>query len=114
MIGKLGTLLMLLLVSASLFAQTGDISGRLTDNEKKEPLVGATVTLVGTRMGAVTDASRTATRCPTCPTAHTRFDSPTSATSPPSGAWWSLHRPRRWMLRWNRRPSRPVKLSSRC
>jgi outer membrane receptor protein involved in Fe transport len=35
----------------------GEIRGRLTDAEGKGPLVGATVTIIGTKMGAVSDVN---------------------------------------------------------
>ncbi len=37
------------------FAQYGKISGRVIDKESKEPLIGASVSIVGTSSGAVTD-----------------------------------------------------------
>ncbi|MEW6509613.1 MAG: TonB-dependent receptor [Bacteroidota bacterium] len=54
---KLATALAILLVQAWAFAQTGEIRGRITDAESNGPLVGATTTLVGTTMGASTDAN---------------------------------------------------------
>ncbi len=54
MVRKLTTFLVLLLMHAYAFSQ-GELQGRLTDAEGKGPLVGATVSLVGTKMGAVTD-----------------------------------------------------------
>ena len=56
MVRKIATVLLLLLSHAYALSQ-GEIRGRLTDAEGKGPLVGATVSLVGTRMGAVSDAS---------------------------------------------------------
>lgn len=46
----------LLLAQSFAFAQ-GEIRGRLTDAEGKGPLVGATVSIVGTKMGAVSDVN---------------------------------------------------------
>ena len=57
MLRKISTLLMLMLVPAYMFAQTGEIHGRMSDAQTRGPLIGATVTLVGTRMGALTDAN---------------------------------------------------------
>ncbi len=56
MVRKIATVLLLLLAHAYALSQ-GEIRGRLTDAEGKGPLVGATVSLVGTRMGAVSDVS---------------------------------------------------------
>jgi outer membrane receptor protein involved in Fe transport len=52
-----GLFLILVILCAQLAApaQTGEIHGRLTDASNGEPLVGATVLLVGTRIGATTD-----------------------------------------------------------
>ncbi len=47
--------LCLLLLPVALFAQSGKISGKVTDLETREPLIGATVKIVGTTMGASTD-----------------------------------------------------------
>ena len=44
-----------LLCSAFSFAQTGTIRGTITDANNKETLIGATVRLAGTQMGAATD-----------------------------------------------------------
>jgi outer membrane receptor protein involved in Fe transport len=50
-------LLLLTLLPASLFAQgvSGKITGKVTDQENKEPLIKATVRVEGTKLGAVTD-----------------------------------------------------------
>ncbi len=56
MVRNIVTVLLLLLVHAYALSQ-GEIRGRLTDAEGKGPLVGATVTLTGTKMGAVSDVS---------------------------------------------------------
>jgi outer membrane receptor protein involved in Fe transport len=56
MVRKLTTFLVLLIVQSYAFSQ-GEIRGRLTDAEGKGPLVGATVSIVGTKLGAVSDAS---------------------------------------------------------
>ncbi|MCX7985135.1 MAG: TonB-dependent receptor [Bacteroidetes bacterium] len=52
---SLYVLLMLLASTTLMFAQYGKISGVVTDQETKEPLVGATVILEGTAYGASTD-----------------------------------------------------------
>lgn len=44
-----------LLYSAFSFAQTGTIRGTITDAKNKETLIGATVRLAGTQLGAATD-----------------------------------------------------------
>jgi Ca-activated chloride channel family protein len=52
------TLLVLLLLALALAAadrKTGVISGRLTDKENGEPIVGASIQVVGTKFGAMTD-----------------------------------------------------------
>ena len=54
MVRTITAFLVLLLVQSFAFSQ-GEIRGRLTDAEGKGPLVGATISLVGTRMGAVSD-----------------------------------------------------------
>jgi iron complex outermembrane recepter protein len=51
------TALLVLLLPALLLAQSSELRGRLTDASTNEPLVGATVTLVGTTMGASSDAT---------------------------------------------------------
>ncbi len=51
-----GAILILFAVTANALAVTANISGRVTDVETGEPLYGATVLLVGTSMGAVTDS----------------------------------------------------------
>jgi outer membrane receptor protein involved in Fe transport len=56
MVRKITTLLLLLLANTVVLS-AGVIRGRLTDGEGKGPLVGATVSLIGTRIGAVSDAS---------------------------------------------------------
>jgi outer membrane receptor protein involved in Fe transport len=53
----LTTAFLVLLLPTILLAQNSEIRGRLTDASTNEPLVGATVTLVGTTMGASSDAS---------------------------------------------------------
>ncbi|MFQ6604777.1 MAG: TonB-dependent receptor domain-containing protein [Fidelibacterota bacterium] len=52
---KTNVFLVLFLMSAMLFAQTGTISGTVT-NKNGEPLPGANITLEGTSMGAAADA----------------------------------------------------------
>jgi len=49
------SLLLLLLVSASAFAQTRRVSGRVTVEGSGEPLVAASVNVVGTSIGGYTD-----------------------------------------------------------
>jgi hypothetical protein len=46
----------LLLMPGLLFAATGKVKGVVIDKESKQPLIGASVALVGTTMGAVSDA----------------------------------------------------------
>lgn len=48
-------LLLLMLVPASLFAQTSDITGTVTDVATGEPLPGVTIIVKGTTIGAVTN-----------------------------------------------------------
>src|SRR5437762_13755831 len=48
-------LLLLVLVSASGFAQTRRVSGRVTVEGSGEPLVAASVSVVGTSLGTYTD-----------------------------------------------------------
>ncbi len=50
------TIFLVLLVPALLCAQTVEIKGRVIDASTKEALVGATVSIQGTTMGASTDA----------------------------------------------------------
>ncbi len=57
MVRRIMILLLAVLFPAMALTQSGQMRGRLTDASTKEPLVGATVTLVGTKIGAVTDAS---------------------------------------------------------
>ncbi len=57
---KRGLLMMILLLFGSILAltaraQTGVICGTVTDAKFKEPLIGATVSIEGTTMGAITD-----------------------------------------------------------
>src|SRR6266550_8106574 len=49
------SLLLLVLVSASAFAQTRRVSGRVTVEGSNEPLVAASVSVVGTSLGTYTD-----------------------------------------------------------
>src|SRR5437762_14296688 len=49
------SLLLLVFVSASAFAQTRRISGRVTAEGSNEPLVAASVNVVGTSLGTYTD-----------------------------------------------------------
>lgn len=48
---------MLFLASGVVFAQTGKIAGKITDKESKELLIGATVSIDGTTLGAVSDVN---------------------------------------------------------
>ena len=50
-------LLMLVAMSTFLFAQQGSVSGRVTDADTGDPLVGANVLVVGTNLGAATDVN---------------------------------------------------------
>ncbi len=45
----------ILFTSCSLFAQTKTITGKILDNKTKEPMVGATVLVKGTKTGTATD-----------------------------------------------------------
>ena len=56
MVRTVTTFVLLLLMQSFAFSQ-GEIRGRLTDAEGKGPLVGATVSIVGTKMGAVSDVN---------------------------------------------------------
>lgn len=56
MLRQLISTLVILLIGFSTYAQTtGDLRGNLTDAKTGEPLVGATVRLEGTNLGAITD-----------------------------------------------------------
>ena len=44
------------LLSGNIFSQSGTLSGLITDSQTGEPLIGATVLLVGTNLGAATNA----------------------------------------------------------
>src|SRR5947207_910335 len=52
-------LLIISFISTSffLFAQTKTVTGKITDVKTKEPMVGATVLVKGTKIGTATDAS---------------------------------------------------------
>ena len=53
---RVTSLLFILLLSLKAFAgDTGKLAGAVTDATTKEPLVGASVLVVGTSMGASTD-----------------------------------------------------------
>ena len=45
----------LITVSSHLFAQSGTITGRISDADNNDPLIGANVIVQGTSMGAATD-----------------------------------------------------------
>lgn len=50
-------MLVLLIIHSSLFAgNTGKIAGRIRDKENNQPLIGANVSLIGTKFGAAADA----------------------------------------------------------
>lgn len=51
----LGTLLPTLLISVGLLAQEGEIRGTVSDAGRADPLIGASVIVVGTNLGAITD-----------------------------------------------------------
>lgn len=53
---SLGILLTLFLIPGYAFAQTGTLSGTITDAQTGEPLIGATVILEGTTLGDATNA----------------------------------------------------------
>ncbi|MBD3401562.1 TonB-dependent receptor [candidate division GN15 bacterium] len=53
---KVLLLLVLLLLPLQVFGQTGQIKGQVTDKESGEPVLGASVLVEGTSMGAMTDA----------------------------------------------------------
>ncbi len=52
-----GLLLALALVASAAWTQNSTVRGLITDADSKEPLAGATVVVVGTRLGAASDAS---------------------------------------------------------
>ncbi len=52
---KLSLLLIHLFFSCVVLAQTGTITGTVTDTKYKEPLIGATLIIEGTTVGAITD-----------------------------------------------------------
>jgi len=57
-IPRLGTRLLLLIgMTTFLVAQQGSVSGRVTDADTGDPLVGANVLVVGTNLGAATDVN---------------------------------------------------------
>ena len=51
------TFFIIFICTSSLFAQTGvgKMSGKVTDADTKEPLIGANIILVNTNLGAATD-----------------------------------------------------------
>ena len=51
----LTTVLFLVFIPLTLFAQTGKIAGKVTDRETGEPLIGANVQVEGTTRGAATN-----------------------------------------------------------
>ncbi|MCB2231308.1 TonB-dependent receptor [bacterium] len=53
--GKLLLLVLLLLIPLQVFGQTGQIKGRITDEKSGEAVIGASVLITGTSMGAMTD-----------------------------------------------------------
>jgi hypothetical protein len=50
-------LLLSLFISSSLFSQTGIISGFVKDKQTQQPIVGASIQLIGTSIGAVSDTN---------------------------------------------------------
>ncbi|MGE5861452.1 MAG: carboxypeptidase-like regulatory domain-containing protein, partial [Ignavibacteria bacterium] len=55
---KIFTVLSILLILTSMtMGQTGRISGRVTDIQTQEPLIGANVLIIGSNMGAATDVN---------------------------------------------------------
>src|ERR1041385_2290198 len=54
---KLVLLFSLVISTVFLFAQNKTVSGKITDSKTKEPMVGATVLVKGTKIGTATDAS---------------------------------------------------------
>ena len=55
---RLATIFFLLIgMSTFLIAQEGSVSGRVTDSDTGDPLVGANVIVVGTNLGAATDVN---------------------------------------------------------
>ena len=52
---RLGLFWVGVFLSFSLWAQTGVICGTVTDAKIKEPLIGASVVIEGTTVGAITD-----------------------------------------------------------
>ena len=55
---RLATIFFLLIgMSTFLIAQEGSVSGRVTDTDTGDPLVGANVLVVGTNLGAATDVN---------------------------------------------------------
>ena len=47
--------LFLIILTGALCAQSGTITGRIVDEENKDPLIGANVIIEGTTLGAATD-----------------------------------------------------------
>ena len=56
---RLGLFCVGVFLSFSLWAQTGVICGTVTDAKIKEPLIGASVVIEGTTVGAITAVSYT-------------------------------------------------------
>ncbi len=58
MFRKILTILLLMLFSSSfVLAQTGRVSGKITDRETGEPLIGANIIILGTSFGAASDVN---------------------------------------------------------
>lgn len=51
------TILVITLVSSSVFAQSGSVSGIILDADTGEPLPGATVLLIGTNKGVASNSN---------------------------------------------------------
>lgn len=71
MLHRMILLVMLLMIPGLLLAQTGKITGKVIDRESKEPLIGASVAIDGTNLGAVTDINGTYTILSVPPGAYT-------------------------------------------
>ena len=50
-------LLFMLFASSFTFSQTGRISGKVTDQQTGEPLIGTNILIIGTSLGAASDVN---------------------------------------------------------